>query len=514
MTVSGEALSQDRLNDLVAFKKDSARRQGECVTKNAIYFLTPSIPNKEAWAVMGFTRVIQECPEEKYSCMNLRSLQLLSSKKLRSSSQTKFYFVLVIWMKTSREFESSGSRDSLGDGMTYFEIFQKYIPLTYFEDVCVKRTSANLEDAGEAPTNLEFNEQTNPCPLKLSNYMSCRRMELIDHHISFTDRQAPSYTDRFWEVRQLMDEWRRNMKEIFYPSWALCLDESMSIWMNRYTCPGWVFCPRKPHPFGNEYHTICCAESGILFDFETSEGNDHPREMPAAEFADKALLELQKVGVFAGALIKKRRFWPALVPGNVIDRHFDEKEVGTVAAVGGSLDGVKYHIWAMKDAGYVTKIMGTASGLIYWDDRLHTRQVDGNGVNMFLGQKHFVWDGAEKQTLLDFRRNLAWDLIMNPQRVVSPQQPRTSKRLRNNIITHEKEKCPPYTSSWNANIVMNRAYGDWKYMRTPQGESGEASHSSLRSEAGFVPKDIRLRMHYRIVIARIDSNLVKDIAQG
>ncbi len=106
--------------------------------------------------------------------------------------------------------------------------------------------------------------------------------------------------------------------------------------MNRYTCPGWVFCPRKPHPFGNEYHTICCAESGILFDFKIVKGNDHPREMPSAEFADKgktaglllrltksvhhsaryvvldsgfcvlqALVELQKVGVFVGALNKK-----------------------------------------------------------------------------------------------------------------------------------------------------------------------------------------------------------------
>ena len=82
-------------------------------------------------------------------------------------------------------------------GKTYFEIFQKY-----FEDVCVRRTSANLEAAGEAPTNLgemfcylglklpmatmvgftkrqyfssqEFNERTNPCPLKLSNYMPRR----------------------------------------------------------------------------------------------------------------------------------------------------------------------------------------------------------------------------------------------------------------------------------------------------------------------------------------------------
>ena len=364
-------------------------------------------------------------------------------------------------------------------------------------------------------------------------------MELIDHHICFTDRPAPAYTDRFWEVRQMMEEWRRNMKEFFYPSWILCLDKSMSIWMSKYTCPGWVFCPRKPHPFGNEYHTICCAESGILFDFEIVEGNDHPCDMPPVEFSNtgktaglllrltksvhhsaryvvldsgfcvlQALVELQKVGVFAGALIKKRRFWPALVPGNVIDQHFDGKEVGSVNSVGGSLDGVKYNIWAMKDAGYVAKIMGTASGLIYREERQHYREVDGrrvqfkytepfslhyayrhliddhnnkrhavpliegtlrtqrwamrvfqyciatSEVNMFLGQKHFVWDGDKKQTVLDFCRDLAWELILNPCHVVNPQKQRTSKWLRSNIIMHKRAKCPPFTSHWDGTIFV------------------------------------------------------------
>ena len=41
------ATAQDRLDDLVAFKKDSVHRQGGRVTKNAIYFLTLSIPNEE-----------------------------------------------------------------------------------------------------------------------------------------------------------------------------------------------------------------------------------------------------------------------------------------------------------------------------------------------------------------------------------------------------------------------------------------------------------------------------------
>ncbi len=56
----------------------------------------------------------------------------------------------------------------------------------------------------------------------------------------------------------------------------ICLDESMLIWFSWWTCPGWVFCPCKPHPFGNEYHRACCGLLGILFVMELVEGNDQP----------------------------------------------------------------------------------------------------------------------------------------------------------------------------------------------------------------------------------------------
>ena len=58
---------------------------------------------------------------------------------------------------------------------------------------------------------------------------------------------------------------------------------------------------------------------------------------------------------------------------------------------------------------------------------------------MFLGQKPFVWDGTEKQTLFDFRVDLACDLILNPYRVVNPLKQRTSKQLWNNIVMHESK---------------------------------------------------------------------------
>ena len=40
-----------------------------------------------------------------------------------------------------------------------------------------------------------------------------------------------------------------------------------------------MFIPRKPHPIRNEYHTICCGESGILYAMEVIEGVDHSNEL-------------------------------------------------------------------------------------------------------------------------------------------------------------------------------------------------------------------------------------------
>ena len=154
----------------------------------------------------------------------------------------------------------------------------------------------------------------------------------------------------------MVNAWNQNMKDVFTAGWITCLNKSMSIWTSRWTCPGYVFCPRKPHPFGNEYHTITCGVSGILFGIEMVKGKDQPPELPADPRDKKtvnlllclckslygtgkivildsgfcvleALIALRKVGVFAGALIKKRQYWPKYVPGDVIDRHFKDKRM-------------------------------------------------------------------------------------------------------------------------------------------------------------------------------------------
>ena len=113
-------------------------------------------------------------------------------------------------------------------------------------------------------------------PLRLGVWMSRAGFDAILVALSFTDRDPPPFLDKFWEVRQMIDAWGSNMNNVFAPGYINCLDESMSLWTNKFTCRGFMFVPRKPWPFGNEYHTVCCCLSGIMWGIDLVEGKDRP----------------------------------------------------------------------------------------------------------------------------------------------------------------------------------------------------------------------------------------------
>jgi len=95
----------------------------------------------------------------------------------------------------------------------------------------------------------------------------------------------------------------------------------------------------------------------------------------------KALVELKKVGMFVCAVIKKRRYWPAMVPGDAMTEAFDEGQVGDSMAISGVLDGVKYFLWGLKEPGYIMKMMATGGQLISNDTcKMQTRTWTKDGV--------------------------------------------------------------------------------------------------------------------------------------
>ena len=311
--------------------------------------------------------------------------------------------------------------------VSYLQMFFLFYPKWLIEDVIIPQTNKGLEEPlslGEfirwigvwlfLATISGFKRadfwSMNPvdrlvgAPYRVNDIMSGRRFNAILKAISYTNEEPPHFQDKFWEVRQMLKVWNDHMKENFVPSWISCLDESISIWHNRWTCPGWIYCPRKPHPYGSEYHTICCCMSGILFGLEILEGKDHPSQIPADPKTKKtsglllrlfwslyssgkvvvldsgfcvlqALINLRKVGVFAGALIKKRRYWPKYVPGDAIDQYFEDKDVGDTDSLAGVLDGVKYDLFCMKEPEYVMKVMATYSGLTVKDGERESKRI-------------------------------------------------------------------------------------------------------------------------------------------
>ena len=124
-------------------------------------------------------------------------------------------------------------------------------------------------------------------PFRLMGFMSRNRFENILNNLVYNSVDPPVFRDRFWEVRWMISCWNQNMSKQFIPSWINCIDKSMSKWVNEYTFPGFMFVPRKPWPFGNEYHDACCTKSDIIWSVDLHKGKDRPRELGVKEYNDE-----------------------------------------------------------------------------------------------------------------------------------------------------------------------------------------------------------------------------------
>ena len=222
--------------------------------------------------------------------------------------------------------------------------------------------------------------------LRLGSFTPRKQFEVILKALAITARQPPAFRDHFWVVREIIEAWNANMTEQFTPSWVRCLDESMSTWTIKYSCPGWMFVPRKPWPFGNEYHTVCRSLSGILWQMELIEGKDSPSEiipkynnqgktvglllhvlepiftrgnvviLDSGFCMLKGIVELKKHGVYTSTLMKK---WPKYIKGDAIRDCFNDKNVGDCNSWKGCMEVVPFHVYAMKEPDYMMSLMST-----------------------------------------------------------------------------------------------------------------------------------------------------------
>ena len=220
----------------------------------------------------------------------------------------------------------------------------------------------------------------------------------------------------------------------------------------------------------------------------------------------QGLVQLKKVGVFASAAIKKRRYWPKHAPGDNMDMHMIQADIGVCDSLPGQLDGVDYDLFMMKYVMFVMKLMSTYGGLVQLEDaevkRRHTSDgaktfkhtepfdnhcrcrhaVDDHNnlrhsgisfeetwkthtweyrvftfilaiveVNAFLAFRHFIWKpnvktGPKKAlTMLQFRRQLAKQMLFNDfiEEEDGEKKPRAK---RHKSFLHDYQLAPPHAT--------------------------------------------------------------------
>ncbi|KAL7554463.1 hypothetical protein ACHAWF_019026 [Thalassiosira exigua] len=335
------------------------------------------------------------------------------------------------WIKptTCRRTAEVGNQKTKGSWKNYawsrikemeeIELFLMAFPVKYVRDVVIPETNKTLYPATDMTEMFRFFgaiffmachpgvpdramwwskkevSEKEGAPFRMNKWFTWDRFNDLMRHITYTDREVPGFEDKFHEVRQMENVFNEHMEEEFDPSWMNTLDESMLAYLNKH-CLGWMCVPRKPHPFGNERHTISDGDlvggNPILWHSELQEGKDRPPELGPKEYnhlgvtvglmlrmvkairrsgkivtmdsgfcVSKGIVEMErKMGVYGQALIKKRgRYWAKGVPGDLINDYFKDKPIGHSETLELEFDGHPFFVHCCKEERYVTKMMST-----------------------------------------------------------------------------------------------------------------------------------------------------------
>jgi len=333
--------------------------------------------------------------------------------------------------------------------LTASSLFYMLSPTEYFEEHIIPATSKELTRAHEKELTLGefycwlgvwFIISLNPGyiprdffshkerniywnPPFLGSIMSGKRFTKIGECLRLNNSTPPSYKDRFFWVRELIDGFNDNMKKAFISSWIVCVDESMVVFYNKYA-PGWIAVKRKPHPLGNEYHTTACCESKVIFWIEIVEGKSKPKEGPNAEskfekeFESKiaalvvrmttpiwgsgkvvimdsgfgyvpSVVQLKEKGLYATTVIKKKAHWPKYTKAADAVDHMAGKDVGQVRVRNGTYKGGEgsspISLVALADSLH-TSLMLTNWSTTRRDGKPKKRRVGGELVEFQYGE--------------------------------------------------------------------------------------------------------------------------------
>ena len=97
----------------------------------------------------------------------------------------------------------------------------------------------------------------------------------------------------------------------------------------------------------------------------------------------QGIVELLKKGVYAGAQIKKRRYWPKFVKGDQMINDMANDPYGTTKGVQEMMNNVFYFIFAHKEPDYTSMIMSTY-GCLMEQGKLQSRRMKDGAIDALI----------------------------------------------------------------------------------------------------------------------------------
>jgi len=167
-----------------------------------------------------------------------------------------------------------------------------------------------------------------------------------------------------WQIHESMDV------PIHMPRLHVCSQEALAIWewmahhcmwplerpLSSWACQGEGFSEGTAHARIQWAWQNCGAAP---LSYKAFVGNGKDCHIGLWFLCSSGVIELCKHGVFAAALIKKQKYWPKYIRRDEIQQDFSSLSVGTCDAWRGSLDGVDFHDFCMKEPTYVMMLMST-----------------------------------------------------------------------------------------------------------------------------------------------------------
>ena len=101
-------------------------------------------------------------------------------------------------------------------------------------------------------------------PFRLNKYMSRPSIQSIILSLKFKDGKDVEYDDGLFHMWQMEKNGTCTCLKDLIQSRINALNKSMMEWFKKYE-PGFMCVGRKPHPFDNERHTICCGLPSMLW---------------------------------------------------------------------------------------------------------------------------------------------------------------------------------------------------------------------------------------------------------